>query len=126
MFFIVNFIGVRFIGHYLGFKDIDAVSLNFTTLARNSPLALAIAVAAFPDHPLISLALVIGSLIELPSLAIIAYIINKIRKKGPESTIEISKPGTNNANVATKNSVTVNIETKNDVTKGEITEIKTN
>lgn len=40
--------------------------MTFTSLARNSPLSLAIAIAAFPDQPLISLALVIGPLIELP------------------------------------------------------------
>jgi len=79
IFFIVNFIGVRFLGQKLGFKDEEIVPLNFTTLARESTLALAIAVAAFPDHPLIPLALVIGSLIELPSLGIITYIINKLR-----------------------------------------------
>ena len=37
--------------------------------------ALAIAVAAFPDQPLISLALVIGPLIELPILSLISLVI---------------------------------------------------
>jgi len=137
IFFIVNFIGVRFIGQRLGFKDEEIVPLNFTTLARESNLALAIAVAAYPDHPLISLSLVIGSLIELPSLAVITYIINKLRKKGPDSTGEISEPERENAekeetevevtkNEETKDSVAVNVETKNDVEGGEITEVKTN
>ena len=52
---------------HLSYKD--TVSLSLTTLARNSPVALAIAVTAFPDEPLIALALVIGPLIELPVLA---------------------------------------------------------
>ena len=43
---------------HLSYKD--TVSLSLTTLARNSPVALAIAVTAFPDEPLIALALVIG------------------------------------------------------------------
>nr|AWI66894.1 bile acid:sodium symporter [Piromyces sp.] len=81
IFFIVNFIGVRFLGQRLGFKDEEIVPLNFTTLARESTLALAIAVAVYPERPLIPLALVIGSLIELPSLGVITYIINTLRGK---------------------------------------------
>ena len=78
LFFAVNFVLIRWIGKKLKFTDYDLIPLNFTTLARNSPLSLAIAVAAFPDRPLISLALVIGPLIELPSLAVIAEIINRL------------------------------------------------
>lgn len=80
IFFAVNFILVRFIGAKEQLPQADIVALNFTTLARNSPLSLAIAVAAFPDRPLISLALVIGPLIELPVLGIIAGISKQIRK----------------------------------------------
>ncbi len=50
----------------------DGTSLLFTSLARNSPLALAIAVAAFPDSPLTMLMLAIGPLIELPVLSLVA------------------------------------------------------
>ena len=48
------------------------VTLVMTTTARNSPIALAIAVAAFPDRPLIAVALVVGPLGELPVLALLA------------------------------------------------------
>lgn len=51
------------------------VTLTMTTTARNSPLALAIAVAAFPDRPLIAVALVIGPLVELPVLAVLAQLV---------------------------------------------------
>lgn len=51
------------------------VTLTMTTTARNSPIALAIAVAAFPDRPLIAVALVIGPLLELPVLALLAQLI---------------------------------------------------
>ena len=57
-----------------GFSFDDATSLIFTTMAMNSPLALAIAVAAFPESPLIALVLVIGPLIELPALSVVASI----------------------------------------------------
>ncbi|MEG1001792.1 MAG: arsenic resistance protein [Clostridium sp.] len=75
LFFIINFILVQFIGKFLNLTNEDTVSLTLTTLARNSPVALAIAVATFPDVPLISLVLIIGPLIELPVLFIISKIL---------------------------------------------------
>lgn len=51
------------------------VTLTMTTTARNSPTALAVAVAAFPDRPLIAVALVMGPLLELPVLALIAQLV---------------------------------------------------
>ena len=77
IFFIVNYVFVRRLGTRLGFRGADLTALRFTTLARNSPLALAIAAAAFPDRPLTILALIIGPLIELPVLALIAQRIRK-------------------------------------------------
>ncbi len=78
VFFAVNFMLVRRMGQTMKMAAEDITALNFTTLARNSPLSLAIAVAAFPDRPLISLALVIGPLIELPVLGLIADIIRRL------------------------------------------------
>lgn len=49
-----------------------------TTLARNSPVVLAI--AAFPDRPLVAVALVVGPLIELPVLALVA---NRLLRSQP-------------------------------------------
>src|SRR5699024_6696201 len=51
------------------------VTLTMTTTARNSPIALSIAVAAFPDRPLIAVALVIGPLIELPILSVLSHLV---------------------------------------------------
>ena len=59
------------------FPKQDIVSLNMTTLARNSPLSLAIAVVTLPEQPLVSLALVIDPLIELPVLSVISGILKK-------------------------------------------------
>ncbi len=50
LFFIINFVLGQFIGHVMRLSYKDTVSLNLTTLARNSPVALAIAVTAFPDE----------------------------------------------------------------------------
>ncbi len=68
------------------------VSLTYTTLARNSPIALAIAVVAFPNEPLVALALVIGPLIELPVLALISQVLLWIKHKGlfPEGTRDLT------------------------------------
>ncbi len=81
LFFVIVFIFGQMLGRYLGFSYQDTASLNLTTLARNSPIVLAIALTAFPDEPLIALALVIGPLIELPVLGIISHTLLRIRKK---------------------------------------------
>lgn len=78
-FFTINFIAGRLVGRAIKLNYQDSVSLSLTTLARNSPVALAIAVASFPDKPLISLALVIGPLIELPVLFLISKILLVIK-----------------------------------------------
>lgn len=74
-FFVIIFIIAQIAGRLLHFNKQDIIALNFTTLARNSPLALAIAVTTFPDQPFISLVLVVGSLIELPTLSVISAIL---------------------------------------------------
>ncbi|WP_416173560.1 arsenic resistance protein, partial [Clostridium perfringens] len=81
VFFILNFIVGRLVGKAIKLNYQDSVSLSLTTLARNSPIALAIAVASFPDKPLISLALIIGPLIELPVLFLISKILLGIKLK---------------------------------------------
>ncbi|MBJ8081971.1 arsenic resistance protein [Bacillus cereus group sp. N14] len=81
LFFIINFVLGQFIGRIMRLSYKDTVSLNLTTLARNSPVALAIAVTAFPDEPLIALALVIGPLIELPVLACVSQVLLLIKTK---------------------------------------------
>ncbi len=81
LFFAVNFIVGRLASAVFKLSYEDSASLNLTTLARNSPIALAIAVTAFPDEPLIALALVIGPLIELPVLALVSQLLLQIRKR---------------------------------------------
>jgi ACR3 family arsenite efflux pump ArsB len=54
----------------LSFRNI--IPLLFTKSARNSPIALAIAIITFTSsEPIMALVLVMGHLIELPVLAII-------------------------------------------------------
>lgn len=75
LFFVVNFIIGQQVGSKFQFSYEDQVSLNLTTLARNSPIALAFAMTAFPNEPLIALTLVIGPLLELPILAMVTQML---------------------------------------------------
>lgn len=77
IFFAVLFFVAQIVGRVQKFPKKDIVALNMTTLARNSPLSLAIAVVTFPEQPLVSLALVIGPLIELPVLSVISGILKR-------------------------------------------------
>ena len=81
IFFAVLFFVAQIVGRLQKFPKKDIVALNMTTLARNSPLSLAIAVVTFPEQPLVSLALVIGPLIELPVLSVISGILKRWNQK---------------------------------------------
>ncbi len=76
-FFSITFFMVKILGKALHFSRYDTNALHMTTLARNSPLALAIAVSTFPNAPLISLALIIGPLIELPILSLVSSLLRE-------------------------------------------------
>ncbi|MBE6486231.1 MAG: arsenic resistance protein [Methanosphaera stadtmanae] len=80
IFFVINFLVDYVVARKNKFSYEDYASLTLTTLARNSPLALAIAISSFPHNELIAIALVIGPLIELPVLYIVSKILLKIRK----------------------------------------------
>lgn len=77
IFYGVNLLIGRKLSRAAGIDRASSIGFCFATLARNSPLALAIALTAFPERPLIALALVIGSLVELPTLALIANYLKK-------------------------------------------------
>ncbi|MCS7248924.1 MAG: hypothetical protein NZ840_11895 [Anaerolineales bacterium] len=92
LFFSSNLALAFVVSKWLSSNYADYASLSFTTLARNSPIALSIAVVAFPNEPLVTLALVIGPLIELPVLALISQVLLWVRRSGlfPEGTGSIS------------------------------------
>lgn len=77
IFFAVLFFVAQIAGRLMKLSRRDTVSLNFTTLARNLSRSPAIAVATFPYRPRISLALVIGPLIELHVLSVISGMLKK-------------------------------------------------
>jgi ACR3 family arsenite efflux pump ArsB len=80
LFYLINFFLAQGLGKVFAFPVEDIISLNMTTIARNSPIALAIVLTAFPDQPLIALALIIGPLLELPVLAVLAQVLLKMNK----------------------------------------------
>lgn len=84
---VVAFYGINLavgfgVGRLPSFSYREMVCFNNTILSRNSPTALAIAVVAFPEEPLIPLALVIGPLLELPLLGLIAQVHTAISARG--------------------------------------------
>ncbi|MCS7055448.1 MAG: hypothetical protein NZM18_04645 [Thermoflexales bacterium] len=80
LFYGVNMALALTIGRAMRASYADTASLCCTTLARNSPIALGIALAAFPEQPLIALTLAIGPLIELPILGIVSQLLLWIRR----------------------------------------------
>lgn len=81
LFFIINYIIGQTTGRLLRFSSENTASLQLTITARNSPVALAIAITAFPGEPLTALALIIGPLLELPVLALISQMLLFKRRK---------------------------------------------
>jgi len=86
IFFIITYLLGIFISKWLKFDDAEKVSLIFTTMARNSPISLAIAVSAFSFEPLIAISLVVAPLIELPVLAATSQILLNSQKISKKST----------------------------------------
>ena len=83
VFFALTFLLGRLVVRLAGFDRAAGATFTCTTLARNSPTALAVAVAAFPDRPLIALALVVGPLLELPLLSLATRILRAL----PDDTL---------------------------------------
>jgi arsenite transporter len=62
---------------WLRFPREQFVALACTTTARNSPLALPLAVVLFPDQPVIALSQLIEPVLEIPSLIIFAALLKR-------------------------------------------------
>lgn len=90
VFYTINFLVGLGVGRALDLSYEEVACLDCTILSRNSPTALAIAVVAFPDEPLIPLALVIGPLLELPLLSIVSRLLLAVRDRGMWSDAPIA------------------------------------
>lgn len=82
VFFAINTIIDLLLSQQINLTYEEYASLTMTTLARNSPLALAIAINSFPGRELIAIALVIGPLIELPVLYIVSRFVLWVKNSG--------------------------------------------
>ncbi|MFN3406990.1 MAG: arsenic resistance protein [Caldimicrobium sp.] len=80
-FFFVLFLLAIIIGKIFNLGYEDTVTMAFTTTARNSEAVIGVAVAAFPGHPLVYLAIILGPVVELPVLLLIARIMLGIKEK---------------------------------------------
>lgn len=90
IFFAVNLFLGLFLGRRIKLDYGDCTAFCFATLARNSPVSLAIAVVAFPDRPLIALSLVIGPLIELPVMAVLTQFFTRLVRPRWQPEINLS------------------------------------
>jgi ACR3 family arsenite transporter len=71
-FFAALFALALLIGRVFGLTYEDNATLAFTTTARNSEAVIGVALAAFPGHPLVYMAIILGPIVELPVLLLIA------------------------------------------------------
>ncbi|MGB9591852.1 MAG: arsenic resistance protein [Candidatus Kryptoniota bacterium] len=75
LFFIVLFILALVLGHLSHLTYEENTTLAFTTTARNSEAVIGVAVSAFPGHPLVYLAIILGPIVELPMLLLISRVL---------------------------------------------------
>jgi ACR3 family arsenite transporter len=79
LFFALLF-GLALLSGHLGHLSYEEnVTLAFTTTARNSEAVIGIAVAAFPGHPLVYFAILVGPLVELPILLLLSRVLLRLR-----------------------------------------------
>jgi arsenite transporter len=79
IFIVASYLVATYIGIRARLSYEEYALLSCTTIARNSPLALAISYGLFPDEPLIQVAIIIGVLIELPALVLLVKVLRKGR-----------------------------------------------
>jgi ACR3 family arsenite transporter len=75
LFFVVLFLLALLSGRLFGLTYEDTATMSFTTTARNSEAIIGVAVAAFPGHPLVYLAILLGPIVELPMLLFLSRVL---------------------------------------------------
>ena len=81
IFYGITFLLAQVISRFGNFSYEDFACFSCITLARNSPLALAIATSVFPNRPLITLVLAIEPLIELPIMVLVSQLLLFMRRR---------------------------------------------
>ncbi|MFA5312190.1 MAG: hypothetical protein WC375_02590 [Methanomassiliicoccales archaeon] len=77
--FIIAFTLSQLVSRKMKLEYGERALLSCTTIARNSPIGLAIAVGLFPDQPLIQAAIIVPEIIELPVLLLVVKLLLIIR-----------------------------------------------
>lgn len=81
LFYAVNFVLAQLVGKLYRYRYEETASLTLTTIAKNSPMTLGIALLAFPDEPVIHLIMLIEPLIELPVMMLISKGLLRLRNR---------------------------------------------
>lgn len=81
IFFILSFLISQLFSKWFHLPYRECALLTCTTVARNSPLILAIAIGLFPNEPLIHVSIIIGVLIELPLLILVVRLLKAVKTK---------------------------------------------
>ncbi len=89
LFFLVLFILALFSGKLFRLGYADTVTMSFTTTARNSEAIIGVAVAAFPGHPLVYLAIILGPIVELPMLLLLSRLLLGLKGRLWEHTSSV-------------------------------------
>ncbi|MCL4371395.1 MAG: arsenic resistance protein [Chloroflexi bacterium] len=79
LFFAVLFLVALGIGKAASLSYEENTTLAFTTTARNSEAVIGVAVSAFPNHPLVYFAIILGPIVELPVLLLISRLLLGLR-----------------------------------------------
>jgi len=75
LFFLVLFVIALALGKAAGLTYEENTTLAFTTTARNSEAVIGVAISAFPGHPLVYFAIILGPIVELPVLLLISRLL---------------------------------------------------
>jgi ACR3 family arsenite efflux pump ArsB len=81
LFFVVLFLAALAIGRVTNLGYEDTVTMAFTTTARNSEAVIGVAVAAFPGHPLVYFAIILGPIVELPILIAFSRVLLTLKER---------------------------------------------
>ena len=81
LFFFLLFNTVYFTTRKLGFNYEDSATMAFNCTGRNFELAIAIALTAFAEMPMVAVSTVVGPLIEIPVMLSLVTIALRRRKK---------------------------------------------
>ncbi|MDR7519996.1 MAG: arsenic resistance protein [Armatimonadota bacterium] len=96
VFFLALFTIALTLGRLAGLPYEETATLAFTTTARNSEAVIGVAVSAFPGHPLVYLAVILGLIVELPMLLVVSRILLALKGRvwqPVRPTTSVTAPG---------------------------------